>query len=139
MIKGEFCKTTCGRCKCHGQEESSKVPAGCDCTDIPPPTSKFSCASQVRNGMENHFVINSENCFSLGTIVVIGCGLQKHFGKCDKPWMVNGGHCEYTCGRCQCTSPKVSSLRIKPPVGCSCGDIAPRGEHKELPCAEQVG
>lgn len=28
------------------------------------------------------------------------CAEQKSWGKCDEPWMVDGGYCAATCGRC---------------------------------------
>lgn len=30
--------------------------------------------------------------------------LQKEWGKCSEQWIISGGYCEITCGRCSCTN-----------------------------------
>lgn len=54
MIHGGFCRSTCGRCQCDEIGEALKIPAGCNCTDTTPPTSKFSCDNQVCQGFNNY-------------------------------------------------------------------------------------
>lgn len=54
MVKGGFCKTTCGKCNCNKSGEASNIPPGCNCTDTLPPDSKFSCANQVGTLFDDH-------------------------------------------------------------------------------------
>lgn len=52
--------------------------------------------------------------------------------------MINGGYCEYTCGKCKCTTPKDTILALKTLTNCDCGNIVPKSEGNQLSCAKQV-
>lgn len=73
MIKGNFCRATCGRCTLGASSSSaSSTSASSDCSDKAVPSS-----------------------VSYGT-----CEQQKDWGKCDDDWMKKGGYCRKTCGAC---------------------------------------
>lgn len=52
------------------------------------------------------------------------CIYQRDKGYCEKDWIVSGGYCETTCGRCPCPDP------------CRCTDVPPPGENSN--CADLV-
>lgn len=63
---------------------------------------------------------------------------QREFGKCFADWMVNGGFCDTTCGRCSCPgSPAPPELEIDASgKECICSDQPP--PCSDFPCEQQV-
>eukprot|EP01026_Neomeris_dumetosa_P005917 TRINITY_DN11809_c0_g1_i1.p2 TRINITY_DN11809_c0_g1~~TRINITY_DN11809_c0_g1_i1.p2 ORF type:complete len:249 (+),score=23.79 TRINITY_DN11809_c0_g1_i1:68-748(+) len=60
-----------------------------------------------------------EGCTDIAPDDVYTCEKQKEFGKCDNTWMINGGYCQKSCGRCE-QVPTPS-----PVVAETCNDVAP--------------
>eukprot|EP01026_Neomeris_dumetosa_P000149 TRINITY_DN10036_c0_g1_i7.p1 TRINITY_DN10036_c0_g1~~TRINITY_DN10036_c0_g1_i7.p1 ORF type:complete len:319 (-),score=9.96 TRINITY_DN10036_c0_g1_i7:224-1087(-) len=81
MINNNYCKKTCGRC------ESTAVQTT---VAISPTSPQKTDAETFQN-----------TCTDFSPDDEYSCSDQKKFGKCDMSWMIVGGFCQKTCGRCQ--------------------------------------
>eukprot|EP01025_Chloroclados_australasicus_P033173 TRINITY_DN3376_c0_g2_i1.p1 TRINITY_DN3376_c0_g2~~TRINITY_DN3376_c0_g2_i1.p1 ORF type:complete len:925 (+),score=103.84 TRINITY_DN3376_c0_g2_i1:210-2777(+) len=85
MKSGRFCDVTCGRCQPKGGSDSSlllRKPEGY--------SSVFASAASF----------GTVSCYDITPLNGLSCEEQKSSGRCGESWMVEGGFCHLTCGRC---------------------------------------
>ena len=60
------------------------------CCDVPPPPGERDAEAGAGAGADD-----------------FTCGQQRFWGKCDEPWLLEGGYCRYSCGRCDAAPPPL--------------------------------
>lgn len=116
MVSGDFCAATCGRCggsDCWDKEVGGKEQTNCAvCHGVPPlPHPPSHCAESWNLYLHvmipvpiQHMSISHEDARKLNHLPVCAdgytCAQRKEWGNCNDDWMVSGGFCEQTCGRC---------------------------------------
>eukprot|EP01025_Chloroclados_australasicus_P046179 TRINITY_DN5093_c0_g1_i6.p1 TRINITY_DN5093_c0_g1~~TRINITY_DN5093_c0_g1_i6.p1 ORF type:complete len:751 (+),score=55.26 TRINITY_DN5093_c0_g1_i6:150-2402(+) len=134
MLAGDYCKKTCGRCadtqvsdcddippnsqfSCEQQREFGK----CDEDWM---TSGDYCRRTCNSCIEDVSPVDSaspsptptpspnpvQDCEEVTPSGGFSCSEQQGWGKCEADWMLAGGYCDITCGRC---------------VPSGCDDVAP--------------
>eukprot|EP01025_Chloroclados_australasicus_P021310 TRINITY_DN2238_c0_g1_i6.p1 TRINITY_DN2238_c0_g1~~TRINITY_DN2238_c0_g1_i6.p1 ORF type:complete len:668 (-),score=109.67 TRINITY_DN2238_c0_g1_i6:93-1913(-) len=74
MLSGGYCDAACGRCTACEQEpdqDTKALPSESEICEDIPPGDDLTCAE------------------------------QREYGKCERPWMVEGNYCAKTCDRCK--------------------------------------
>eukprot|EP01025_Chloroclados_australasicus_P065866 TRINITY_DN898_c0_g2_i3.p3 TRINITY_DN898_c0_g2~~TRINITY_DN898_c0_g2_i3.p3 ORF type:complete len:173 (+),score=20.12 TRINITY_DN898_c0_g2_i3:262-780(+) len=70
----------------------------------------------------------SQECFDVPTNDQYSCAQQKQFGKCSSQWMIQGGYCALTCGRCG--SLQTTEIQNQDQISSGqCSDIPPDNKH----------
>eukprot|EP01026_Neomeris_dumetosa_P073011 TRINITY_DN7465_c0_g1_i1.p2 TRINITY_DN7465_c0_g1~~TRINITY_DN7465_c0_g1_i1.p2 ORF type:complete len:204 (-),score=36.04 TRINITY_DN7465_c0_g1_i1:221-832(-) len=108
VVAQGFCKQTCGVCP--GEPAPPPTPTPVTTveeatvstptvrpapTPTPSPTPSPSSPSPSVDGQ-----MEGEICTDVAPAGEYTCAQQKDFGKCNSSWMVDGGFCNETCGRC---------------------------------------
>eukprot|EP01023_Acetabularia_acetabulum_P007081 TRINITY_DN1300_c0_g1_i1.p1 TRINITY_DN1300_c0_g1~~TRINITY_DN1300_c0_g1_i1.p1 ORF type:complete len:202 (+),score=50.39 TRINITY_DN1300_c0_g1_i1:190-795(+) len=86
--------------------------------------SKFVVASVLVVVLATSFVKAQDICTDVPPQGELSCAARKANGGCDKAYMVSGGFCDVTCGRC--TEPVITD---------NCSDVTPDGG---FTCAERA-
>eukprot|EP01025_Chloroclados_australasicus_P000164 TRINITY_DN10080_c1_g3_i2.p1 TRINITY_DN10080_c1_g3~~TRINITY_DN10080_c1_g3_i2.p1 ORF type:complete len:557 (-),score=75.52 TRINITY_DN10080_c1_g3_i2:92-1762(-) len=107
MVQRDFCAKTCGRCTCETEAEDE-------------PLFVQASVSLINIGTQD----DGCTCEDIQPNDLYTCAEQAAFGKCEVQWMIDGGFCEATCGRCSCEPQQITIAESARPV-CACDDIPP--------------